>query len=204
MCKECAKRERICAKCLKPATEVNIEPDGPTMSEQQQLKAEMDRLIKSLPERKRRTFLRYMKRGKDLEAAEEQPSNDIENAEETSTEPKKITRIPHTREDLLSKIEMLKISNSNDDQDDDDDDDDDSEFDTDFDISDSSDDELSSKPKSNAMNARRVKRKHRERKAMIRNGDSDSTDCSDLDDVEDSNDVDDDDDCKYYSANESK
>lgn len=46
---------------------VDIEPPEPTPEEQLQLKVEMDRLVKSLPERKRRTFLRFMKKGKEIE-----------------------------------------------------------------------------------------------------------------------------------------
>lgn len=68
-CKECAKNERICAKCLKSADQVNIEPPEATPEEALQLKVEMDRLIKALPERKRRTFLRYMQKGKNGELA---------------------------------------------------------------------------------------------------------------------------------------
>lgn len=55
---------------------MNIEPPEKTPEEQLQLKVEMERLIKSLPERKRRTFLRYMNKGKEIdgENAEEQNS----------------------------------------------------------------------------------------------------------------------------------
>lgn len=56
---------------MSSADKVTIEPPGPTPEEQVQLKVEMDRLIKSLPERKRRTFLRYMKKGKEVDGAEE-------------------------------------------------------------------------------------------------------------------------------------
>lgn len=66
-CKDCARKERCCAKCLQSAEEVAIVPATPTPREEQILKCEMDRLIKSLPERKRRTFLRYMKLGKEGE-----------------------------------------------------------------------------------------------------------------------------------------
>lgn len=62
-CKSCAQKERICAKCLTSADKVEIEPPGPSPEEQVQLQVEMDRLIKSLSERKRRTFLRFMKKG---------------------------------------------------------------------------------------------------------------------------------------------
>lgn len=80
-CKECAKKERICAKCLQSADAVNIEPPEPTAQESQQLKVEMDRLIKSLPERKRRTFLRYMKKGTETEATEADANGDINELE---------------------------------------------------------------------------------------------------------------------------
>lgn len=70
-CRSCAVKERICAKCLSSADQVNIEPPGPTPEEQVQLQVEMDRLIKSLSERKRRTFLRFMKKGKEVEPAGE-------------------------------------------------------------------------------------------------------------------------------------
>lgn len=71
-CKDCAKKEKICAKCLKSAEVVAIEPPEPTPEEQLQLKVEMDRLIKSLPERKRRTFLRFMKKGKEVEKTDDE------------------------------------------------------------------------------------------------------------------------------------
>lgn len=64
------------------ADQVAISPSDPTPREEQKLKVEMDRLIKSLPERRRRTFLRFMKKGKDDEsaaAAEETGINNIWN-----------------------------------------------------------------------------------------------------------------------------
>lgn len=54
---------------------VAIEPPEPTPEEQLQLKVEMDRLIKSLPERKRRTFVRFMKKGKEVENVDEGEGN---------------------------------------------------------------------------------------------------------------------------------
>lgn len=68
-CKDCAKKLRCCAKCLTSADKVNIEPPEKTPEEQQQLKVEMERLVKSLPERKRRTFLRFMNKGKEVDGA---------------------------------------------------------------------------------------------------------------------------------------
>lgn len=66
-CRDCAQKERICAKCLVSADKANIEPPGPSPEEQVQIQVEMDRLIKSLSERKRRTFVRFMKKGKEAE-----------------------------------------------------------------------------------------------------------------------------------------
>lgn len=68
------------------ADKVNIEPPEKTPEEQVQLKVEMDRLIKSLPERKRRTFLRYMNKGKEVdgENVEEKTDSKKEGKEFTS------------------------------------------------------------------------------------------------------------------------
>ena len=68
---------------MKSADQVNIEPPEKTPEEQQQLKVEMDRLIKSLPERKRRTFLRYMNKGKEIdgEKGAEQQTDDKNDGE---------------------------------------------------------------------------------------------------------------------------
>ncbi|XP_055298622.1 uncharacterized protein C9orf85 homolog [Sitodiplosis mosellana] len=120
-CKECAKREKVCAKCLKSGDQVNIEPPEKTPEEQQQLKVEMDRLIKSLPERKRRTFLRYMNKGKEIDGengVEEQADDKKEGATENGVETaKKKTFVPHNRADLLSKIESLKLADDEGDDD---------------------------------------------------------------------------------------
>lgn len=68
---------------MKSADQVNIEPPDKTPEEQQQLKVEMDRLIKSLPERKRRTFLRYMNKGKEIdgENGTDEQTNDKKDGE---------------------------------------------------------------------------------------------------------------------------
>ena len=150
LCRECALETRVCAKCLKSADEVEIEPPQPTPEEELKLKVEMERLIKSFPERKRRAFLRYMEKGKkekDLE--EEGEDNTEENAnkqeengvdeEEPSDEKIKVrTRIPHTRDELLLKIEELKLKDDADaDYDDFDSDDFDDEDDDEDELSDS-------------------------------------------------------------------
>jgi len=132
LCRECALNSKCCAKCLKSSEVVEIIPPEPTEIEQQKLKTEMDQLIKSLPERKRRSFLRYMAKGQKTENETEsvEDENDIEGIEGTTNEKKKkdIARIPHSRETLLKKIEELKLTEEDYDDIDfsDDDDDDDS------------------------------------------------------------------------------
>jgi hypothetical protein len=59
----------------------------------------MKQLIKFLPERKRRTFLRFM-RGKKKKTATDENEEEIQ---ETETKPSR------TREELLEKIEKLKL-----------------------------------------------------------------------------------------------
>lgn len=112
-----------CAKCLKTESDgVEIIPPEPTEAEKLKLDIEMKHLVKSLSERKRRTFLRYMRGKKD-----KRKNRDNEDDEpETEEKPK---RMP-TREQLLDKLEKLKVSEKEDDfyadinsSDDDDDDD---------------------------------------------------------------------------------
>jgi len=129
-CKDCSKKEKICAKCLKSAAEVAIEPPEPTPEEQLQLKVEMDRLIKSLPERKRRTFMRFMKKGKEVENNEDEDAGDLKNESEV----KETIRIPHSRTDLMNKFESLKVAQGEEEDDDEDN--------SDFEDDDSFNDEL--------------------------------------------------------------
>ncbi|KAL9878267.1 uncharacterized protein C9orf85 homolog [Glossina fuscipes fuscipes] len=115
LCKDCALQARVCAKCLKSAEDVEIELPVPSPQEQVKLKAEMEKLIKSFPERKRRAFLRYMEKGK--KQADETNGASIIEAKE------KILNMPHSRDELLQKIEQMKLETINEDDDDDDDDD---------------------------------------------------------------------------------
>uniref|UniRef100_A0AAG5CW28 Uncharacterized protein n=1 Tax=Anopheles atroparvus TaxID=41427 RepID=A0AAG5CW28_ANOAO len=109
LCRDCALGSRCCAKCRKSADEVNVIPPEPTPQEQVKLKAEMDQLIKSLPERKRRTFLRFMNRGK--KKKQKDPGSDLDGSDEDETGAdgkKAIAAVPRTREELLEKFEQLK------------------------------------------------------------------------------------------------
>lgn len=73
LCSPCAKEERVCAKCCKSSSQVEIEPPAPTQEEENKLKMELEQLIKSLPERKRRTYLRFAKKGKKAAVPEDDP-----------------------------------------------------------------------------------------------------------------------------------
>lgn len=62
MCGPCAKERKVCPKCEASA---ELVPHAPTKEEQYKLDLEMQKMLKTLPERKRRTFIRYMnKHGK--------------------------------------------------------------------------------------------------------------------------------------------
>lgn len=115
LCRDCALEIRVCAKCLKSADEVDIEPPQPTPEEALQLQVEMERLVQSFSERKRRAFLRYMKKGK---KETEENKEDSENGQEDNNErpERKDNRevVMHTREELLQKIEQFKIKDDED------------------------------------------------------------------------------------------
>ncbi|EDW27761.1 GL19837 [Drosophila persimilis] len=121
ICRECAIKAHACAKCLKTADEVAIEAPEPTPQEEQQLQVEMDRLVKSFSERKRRAFVRYMAKGKKQEPTEKD--------EETQEIEEKAKRVAHTRAELLDKIKQLNLAEEGDEDDYDDDDDDDDDED---------------------------------------------------------------------------
>lgn len=77
----------------------------------------MDRLVKALPERKRRTFLRFMRKGKEVEEGSAEKVAESTDKDDDNDEVKKPQRVPHSRADLLSKIEMLRLDTGNDEDD---------------------------------------------------------------------------------------
>ncbi|XP_055912016.1 uncharacterized protein C9orf85 homolog [Eupeodes corollae] len=118
LCRDCAISAKVCAKCLKAADEVEIEPALPTPEEELKLKVEMDKLIKSFSERKRRAFLRYMRKGEVDNSENKEEDNEADDPAATAVDgsegadvaekpiPK---RIPHSRDNLLRKIEELRV-----------------------------------------------------------------------------------------------
>jgi len=59
LCKLCVKETGFCAKCGQKEDLVN--EAGPSKSESDKIAAELQKEVKGLPERKRRTFLRYLR-----------------------------------------------------------------------------------------------------------------------------------------------
>lgn len=96
ICTECVKKFKVCAKCLESK---EIIPAAPDQQEQLKLDAEMRAMLQSLPERKRRTFIRYM--NKKQEATSENP------------QPKE-----EQKDDLMEKLNKLKLEAGCDDDDD--------------------------------------------------------------------------------------
>ncbi|EDV46480.1 uncharacterized protein C9orf85 homolog [Drosophila erecta] len=140
VCRDCAIKANACAKCLKSATEVAIEEPQPTPREEQQLQSEMDRLVKSFSERKRRAFLRYMRKGK----KQEKDPNEEQLDEQQLESQEKAKRVAHTRDELLDKIKQLNLAADGDEDEDEDDSDFDSEFDSEEEEDDGDDDDSDS------------------------------------------------------------
>jgi hypothetical protein len=104
LCRDCAIANKQCAKCLKTEGEVDIIPPEPTDEEKLKLRIEMKAMIKSLSERKRRTFLRFMNgRKRRTKDCDEDENGELQ--QEKEKEPALI----RTREELLQKIEKLKL-----------------------------------------------------------------------------------------------
>ncbi|EDW00048.1 uncharacterized protein C9orf85 homolog [Drosophila grimshawi] len=140
ICRDCALKDHVCAKCLRSADQVDIEAAEPTPQEEQKLQVEMDRLIKSFSERKRRAFLRFMAKGRKQETEDPHELREEEEEEERKAR-EKATRVRHTREQLLEKIKQLNLAEEDDDYEDDDDDDDEDGDDSGADYDEESSDE---------------------------------------------------------------
>lgn len=90
MCLDCGRKLGVCTKCCQAKEVVVAEPDK---KEQIKLEGELQNLLQSLPERKRRTFIRYMNKQK------EKPDEEL------------------TKEDLQNKLAALQVDNDNSDDD---------------------------------------------------------------------------------------
>ncbi|XP_026481658.1 uncharacterized protein C9orf85 homolog [Ctenocephalides felis] len=95
MCIPCSQKLKVCPKCSKAE---ELVPKVATAEEQQRMDAEMRQTLKTLSERKRRTFLRYMNSNK-------KNKDDAEDA--TGEKPNK--------EELIAKLDALKVDDGEDD-----------------------------------------------------------------------------------------
>ncbi|XP_056641534.1 uncharacterized protein C9orf85 homolog [Diorhabda carinulata] len=99
MCTECGRQLGVCTKCCQSKEVIVAEPPE---KEQLKLDNELKALLQSLPERKRRTFLRYLdKKGKEKEEKIEEKSSKDTTAEDD-------------RKDLLNKLNSLKMNDEDD------------------------------------------------------------------------------------------
>lgn len=110
MCSDCGKKHKVCTKCCQEKEIIQAPPDE---KEQIRLDAEMKQMMQSLPERKRRTFLRYVNK-------REEVKNDENGKRKDDKE---------IKDELIFKLNSLKVEDNCDFEEDEfyDDDDDDYE-----------------------------------------------------------------------------
>lgn len=87
ICTPCATEARQCAKCLVSADEARVLPPNKSEAEELKEKAEIDKILKLLPERRRRTFLRYLNKKKKVGTEEE-----VKTSEELQVEQEKLKK----------------------------------------------------------------------------------------------------------------
>ncbi|XP_066584430.1 uncharacterized protein [Prorops nasuta] len=113
MCLRCSKENDVCPKCGEkgPVLEGEL-----SLEETMKLDADMQLMLKSLPERKRRTFLRYMS----SDAAKKDGTKTLEikgvdsslNLEEYTED-----RKANTKHDLIQKLKQLSVNTKENDSD---------------------------------------------------------------------------------------
>ncbi|XP_012258443.2 uncharacterized protein LOC105687390 [Athalia rosae] len=128
ICTPCAQEKHVCSKC---GAEAKLVDPRPTLQEQVKLDAELQAMLKALPERKKRTFIRYMNRnGKPDEVKCDSGDSENDNGDKTEAaqgDCEEVSRTHRTREDLFEKLKSLKLSINDKDTND---------FDSDFDYGD--------------------------------------------------------------------
>ncbi|EFN76768.1 uncharacterized protein C9orf85 homolog [Harpegnathos saltator] len=101
VCLPCAKQQEVCPKC---GIKSEIVEAKPSREEQIKLDAELQALLKTLPERKRRTFLRYINQ-KDKNKKKDSAESGTSEVEDTSEN----TINSKNRENLLVKLKSLSV-----------------------------------------------------------------------------------------------
>lgn len=114
LCTPCAVASRQCAKCLVSADEANILPPNKSEAEEIKEKAQIDRLLKKLPERRRRTFLRYLRKksggGKKKKAAagDGQDNDDDDDEEEAANEKQNVEAVQNRLKQFITAADLNK------------------------------------------------------------------------------------------------
>lgn len=120
-CGPCAKEQEVCPKCGKKAT---IILEKPTRDEQIKLDAELQAMLKALPERKRRTFMRYIQTDKSKRKKVEKGNVSMDHTKKTTEnedfqeESDMSDEELLTREDIITKLRALGVTEEIDDDDD--------------------------------------------------------------------------------------
>uniref|UniRef100_A0A336KFA0 CSON007666 protein n=1 Tax=Culicoides sonorensis TaxID=179676 RepID=A0A336KFA0_CULSO len=109
LCTPCAVQHKQCAKCLVSADEANILPPNKTKEEEDKEQVELNKLLKTLPERKRRTFLRYLKKKNEPKTENTENEDDLEG----KSNQKKTTKVQESELDdvIRKKFDELKLIN---------------------------------------------------------------------------------------------
>jgi len=108
ICVSCVEETGVCAKCGQKAEVVNN--TIPTAAEQARLDAEFQNDLKALPERKRRSFLRYQRRQETLVTKPRKVPEDEEEGEEQDEElveegpPKTLLQV---KQEIREKLKVL-------------------------------------------------------------------------------------------------
>ncbi|XP_012234778.2 uncharacterized protein C9orf85 homolog [Linepithema humile] len=130
ICLPCAKQQKVCPKC---GEKKEIIEGKPSKEEQIKLDAEFKVILKTMSERKRRTFLRYMNQQMTKNKNKMGHTSGLDmDTNETNSKDYSVTE-SKSREDLLTKLKSLAITDKDDDFDIDDETDD--NFDSDSDDS---------------------------------------------------------------------
>ncbi|XP_008210681.1 uncharacterized protein C9orf85 homolog isoform X2 [Nasonia vitripennis] len=111
MCGPCARERDVCPKC---GLQNELVAPQPTKEEQLKLDNEMQSMLKTLPERKRRTFIRYMNKNTKKKRKERRENEEYVDSD-SETDDNDEERKECTRDDLINKLKSLMIEEHKDD-----------------------------------------------------------------------------------------
>lgn len=116
MCLPCAKNHQVCPKCGEKREIIEAKPNK---EESIKLDAELQTLLKKLPERKRRTFIRYMNRScnskKSNPGINSDEKEDLEESDADEENGKSTEKSSLNKENILEELKALVIKEGKDD-----------------------------------------------------------------------------------------